>query len=630
VYPHGAPSPEVRMVGRSLGDQQLVIHAFVALDGDRAAEDYDALSRIWGRCRDLLGVEAPITDLPSSLPMSLHDVISSERPEEVLAALEERDQYRQMIVRRVQNVINFSMVFTDKKDAAVRRRIGAASPPGWVEFDRWWDEMAEGDATAFLGVVRLYLATTSLTTTETSGTVRVSVPNASQGRFWWERGQIRDEFMLWEWTPEGEARPERRIVAVGRSELVSPASGGALSDWAWSTGHPSLPPLARYLLHASRLRSAVRDWDDGATLDALLDEASQYIDAIGEPSDDASAWLVSELDALAASSQQVRSRREDIERIVMDMAASLRQPLRSDQAMAGRLAAALREAEEELEAAQRAVDRAGQSLAASRAGDPAVQSSDDNSTNTSSGFLDKTEHLRPIANGHRATQASHFPAPHPHREPGTAAEPKPPPATNGDGGPDSRVLIRMGFGVDVVGYSQRSHPAMEEVQRRLQSMIHDVLAELGVQLADTDHQSQGDSMKVFLPSTVEVHKALPQLLHGWLEQLDRDNRRYDDRIRMRMSAGVGPIGVAALGFAGDTPVEIARLLDSDLIRQAVIDHPDSDLVVLVSDKLHEWAIVAWRPGAMVPAEFQRVRVVAKGLNEDAWLWIAAPATITPP
>ena len=98
---------------------------------------------------------------------------------------------------------------------------------------------------------------------------------------------------------------------------------------------------------------------------------------------------------------------------------------------------------------------------------------------------------------------------------------------------------------------------------------------------------------------------------------------------MRMSVGVGPIGVAALGFAGDTPVEIARLLDSELLRQAVIDHPESDLVVLISDQLHQWAIVAWRSGAMVPAEFSRVRVVARGFDEDAWLWIASPAPVTP-
>jgi hypothetical protein len=77
--------------------------------------------------------------------------------------------------------------------------------------------------------------------------------------------------------------------------------------------------------------------------------------------------------------------------------------------------------------------------------------------------------------------------------------------------------------------------------------------------------------------------------------------------------------LAALGFGGNTIIEVSRLLDSDTIRQAVADHPDRDLVVLVSDQLYRWVVGEGHPG-LDDIRFDQVHVSAKKFTATAWLW----------
>jgi hypothetical protein len=177
----------------------------------------------------------------------------------------------------------------------------------------------------------------------------------------------------------------------------------------------------------------------------------------------------------------------------------------------------------------------------------------------------------------------------------------------------------MGFAVDIVRYSARSAPGKEEAQQRLAQLAGQVLGDLTLSAAETASQSTGDGMNVFLPVTVEVHRALPSLLHSWRDRLALDNRRFRDRLRLRMAAVVGPVGPAALGFTGGTIVELGRLLDSEVLRKEIDDHPVRELAVLVSDKLHAYAVAEGYPG-LDPTHFRRHLVAVKEYSAEAWLW----------
>lgn len=189
-----------------------------------------------------------------------------------------------------------------------------------------------------------------------------------------------------------------------------------------------------------------------------------------------------------------------------------------------------------------------------------------------------------------------------------------------------QIRIRMGFGVDVVGYSRRTAPAQIAVQERVAWVMNEVLLDIGLSIRNTDRQEAGDGMHVFFPPEIELHQTLPRLIRGTVEYLASNNKQFEDRIRLRMATVIGPVGHAALGFGGRTVIACGRLLDSDVLRDAVLKHPSSDLVVLVSDLLYRYVVGEGYPG-LDPDQFQRKRVRVKEFDEVAWLW-AAPTTAT--
>ncbi|GAA3005960.1 hypothetical protein [Streptosporangium longisporum] len=184
-----------------------------------------------------------------------------------------------------------------------------------------------------------------------------------------------------------------------------------------------------------------------------------------------------------------------------------------------------------------------------------------------------------------------------------------------------RELVRTGFAVDIVGYSGRPASQRKDLQERLEAIFIRTMGELDVDIAATDRQGTGDGMNVFLPQALELHTALPRLLHAWRDHLARDNRRHADRMRLRMAVALGPVGITVLGYSGPTVIEVNRMLDSAPLRRAVREHPRADLAVLVSDLLHRYTVGEGHPG-LDPFEFTSCDVANKGFTAGAWLWIA--------
>jgi hypothetical protein len=150
--------------------------------------------------------------------------------------------------------------------------------------------------------------------------------------------------------------------------------------------------------------------------------------------------------------------------------------------------------------------------------------------------------------------------------------------------------IRLVFGYDVVGYSDRSVDRQRAVQDRLAALTRRVIAELGVGDGQAETQSAGDSVAVTLPVDIDVAEALPRLLRASTGLLLADNAQHTDRLRLRMAAALGPIRPAALGYDGQTIVECHRLLDCDAVRDLIRRDDRTDLAVIVSDTVH-WLFI---------------------------------------
>ena len=177
---------------------------------------------------------------------------------------------------------------------------------------------------------------------------------------------------------------------------------------------------------------------------------------------------------------------------------------------------------------------------------------------------------------------------------------------------------RLGFVVDIVGFGRRDAEEKGDVQHRLDELVRLVVADLEIDPDGTRSSDAGDSRVQFLPVGVDSSRVLPTMLSAMGERLVRDNRRYRDRMRLRMAAGFGLVGTGPLGFTGQLVVDLHRLVDSDVLRRAMRDHPDTDLAVLVSQSLYDDVV---RPGYLDPRDFTAVTVTAKELTAAAWLRI---------
>ncbi|KAA0940809.1 CATRA conflict system CASPASE/TPR repeat-associated protein [Streptomyces apricus] len=564
-----------------------MVHVFAPTDGPYAEAAYRQIHGIWNRCRDGLGMvdEVPSTGLPTGLPPGAN-MLTPGRP---VAAIQDRAADYQAVVRREHDVVNLSMVFAAPLDTRSRRlRIGSASPPGWVEFDRWWNELATGGTDALFGIVRVCQAKfgdRSIPSLDViAHDVRAVLPGADHVPYWWQRGWTTgDGLAVWEVSPD-DGQAERRVVVIAPGD-----QDAELSAWTWSQGDPAMPPLARYLMHAAKLRYQARVRGDGEQLKRLIDRVNDHVAQVrtalerGSTAYAALARLRLDEADLASALRDVRTMRRTVEIAVDNMTTALAEPFGSDRRLAEWLASQLSDDAEYLEATREVAREFGrlaqQGPTDAERAQPELPAPPD---------ADRTRRPESPSTAHR-------------------------------GAPD-RISLRMGFAVDIERYSSRTSPEKASLQERLAALVREVLDDMGYRLDETDHQDTGDGMNVFLPVEVELHRALPRLLLSWQAHLVADNARFRDRMRLRMATAFGPVGLAALGFAGSTIVEVSRLLNSAVLRGALADHPDTDLAVLVSEQLYAYVIGEGYPG-LDARQFERRAVEVKEFRQHAWLWV---------
>lgn len=183
---------------------------------------------------------------------------------------------------------------------------------------------------------------------------------------------------------------------------------------------------------------------------------------------------------------------------------------------------------------------------------------------------------------------------------------------------ESRLTPALGLVTDIVGYGRRSTGHQRQAQERLCSITKNVLADIGVRSDELLFDGiSGDGTSIILPAATDPVRTLPILLSATVAQLIFDNERYKDQLRIRMAVGFGLVGHGPLGLIGQLIVELARLNESASIRSAVVDYPESQVVVLISHLLHQLVDEAGLPS------LERVDVAVKEYRAPAWLWISS-------
>ncbi|GAA1275749.1 hypothetical protein GCM10009677_31540 [Sphaerisporangium rubeum] len=263
------------MTGLSEVNHQFVTHLYAPGSGPDAGPAYRALRDIWSGCRQVFQMVDPVPGLRLRhlLPDSYDDLppVTWSGPEAALAVQEQTGARCQAVLRRHHNILNLSV--------ALAPTPLMPSPDGprswWRELDRQWTRLTATQAPHLLGEARLYLADLAAPPPDHTMTGRELGPlvPGDQAENWWRRGVTHEErTTIWETSPSDDGQWLRRFLVA-----FATADAKAASAWTWSHGSPTIPPLARYLLHAAVMRFHLRVWqrDDRTAesrdaIDALL------------------------------------------------------------------------------------------------------------------------------------------------------------------------------------------------------------------------------------------------------------------------------------------------------------------------------------------------------------------------
>lgn len=233
------------------------MHLFAPAVGPEAGTAYAALRELWLGCRQFFLMREPIasTGLPQQLPDTYREPAGSARypaaDEAALAAQERPDAECQAILRRHRDVLNLSVVLAAPEGAPPP----ASGHSWWQDLDSQWSFLSERASAALLGEARIYLARSAMPPGEHLDDL---LPAAARISYWGrDRAATDGPLAIWEALPWTDDRTLRRLVlAFGDGEEPHQLA----SAWAWSRGDTAIPPLARYLLHAAKLRAWYREW----------------------------------------------------------------------------------------------------------------------------------------------------------------------------------------------------------------------------------------------------------------------------------------------------------------------------------------------------------------------------------
>jgi hypothetical protein len=184
---------------------------------------------------------------------------------------------------------------------------------------------------------------------------------------------------------------------------------------------------------------------------------------------------------------------------------------------------------------------------------------------------------------------------------------------------------RLCLVTDIESYSTHTTPQQGDAQQRLLRITQRALARAQIfRVARLEHQDRGDGQLLLMPSRLDQTKAIPAFVRGLRHELYLSNQEPGafGRIRMRAAMAQGAVARGATGFEGQAPVVACRLVDAQLLKDALKNHPDADLAFVAADDLYQDVIKQNFPG-LPPDEFTSTEISVKEYKGNAWIYVPA-------
>ncbi|MFF7965169.1 hypothetical protein ACFZC3_07350 [Streptomyces sp. NPDC007903] len=176
------------------------------------------------------------------------------------------------------------------------------------------------------------------------------------------------------------------------------------------------------------------------------------------------------------------------------------------------------------------------------------------------------------------------------------------------------------FSVDAEGYG-RSHPGRQHwMQEAIDHVLTQAAVEVGFERQEWQTQTGGDSAF----SVLGVDASEPLLVDDFVRHLDsalrevNDGREAGARLRLRAAFHHGVAVPARGGFSDRGPVETARILDCEPLREALRLSPAAVLATAVSREVFH-TVIGGAYTTLRPDEFREFRVRSKEFDDAVWI-----------
>jgi hypothetical protein len=175
--------------------------------------------------------------------------------------------------------------------------------------------------------------------------------------------------------------------------------------------------------------------------------------------------------------------------------------------------------------------------------------------------------------------------------------------------------------VDAEAYGSRNDRGQSDIQHELPRILSRAAAGAGLDRSRWTVQPQGDGQLALVPQDENE----PRLVDDFVRHLVSELRKYNEqrvgshRMRLRIAFHHGPVELADSGFAGRAVVTTCRLLASEPVYQALAEHPEADLALVLSDDIYGTTVAAGHT-TFPRGAFRDAVVRKKEYEAVAWLW----------
>ncbi|MFD9698219.1 hypothetical protein [Lentzea sp. NPDC059081] len=170
---------------------------------------------------------------------------------------------------------------------------------------------------------------------------------------------------------------------------------------------------------------------------------------------------------------------------------------------------------------------------------------------------------------------------------------------------------------DVAGFGRLDNRAQLRARETVRRAVRRAFRAAGVWWWRLVVADRGDGLLLLVPASVSKASLLDPLVPRLVAELAAPSER---RVRLRMAVHAGDLDRDRHGWTGTELVTACRLVDSPALYRSLHDHPEADLVVIVSDAVHR-AVVRQGYRGLRSADYQPVQVVLKEVDERAWVHV---------